>query len=254
MLPSSDVPSFVTRHWILPGGIMLRVLLESKARRQRRIGGMALSVAAHLAIIGAVTATTVHARRPARDPIVDVHLAPPPPRPVPTPHVARPTTSHPATQGSTIVIDQIHINTEIPTSLPPVDYTPRPMPDYVTGPAGTPTGTNTGPRSIIDGDEASDDTDWRGNDLLMRIVTSAAPRYPESLRQAGIDGRVLVRFIVDTLGKIDLGSVQIVESTHDLFTRSVRDVLGNFRFRPAEAKGHRVRAMAEMPFEFQMRK
>jgi periplasmic protein TonB len=233
---------------------MLRVLLESKARRQRRIGGMALSIAVHLAIIGTVTATTVHARRPVRDPIVDVHLAPPAPRPVPTSPAARTTTAHPATHGSAIVVDQIRITTEIPTSLPPIDYTPRPTPDYLTTAVGMPTGASTGPRSIVDGEDASDNTDWRGNDLLMRIVTSAPPRYPESLRQAGIDGRVLVRFIVDTLGKIDLSSVQIVESTHDLFTRSVRDVLGNFRFRPAEAKGHRVRAMAEMPFEFQMRK
>ena len=38
---------------------MLTVLLESHARRQRRIGGITLSVAAHFAIIAAVTATTL---------------------------------------------------------------------------------------------------------------------------------------------------------------------------------------------------
>jgi TonB family protein len=65
---------------------------------------------------------------------------------------------------------------------------------------------------------------------------------------------VVIRFVVDTAGKIDLNSVQVLQSTHDLFTRSVRDILGNFRFRPAESKGVHVRAMAEMPFEFQIRK
>lgn len=234
---------------------MLRVLLESRARHQRRIGGMALSIAVHLAIIGAVTATTVHARRPAREPVIAVRVVPPAPHPAPTPAQPRQvTTSHTPTRGTAIAVEQIRITTDIPTSLPPIDYTPRPMPDYVTGPAGTATGTSVGPRSIVDGEEASDNTDWRGNDLLMRIVTPATPRYPESLRQAGLDGRVLVRFVVDTVGRIDLSSVQIVESTHDLFTRAVRDILGNFRFKPAEAKGHRVRAMAEMPFEFQIRK
>jgi protein TonB len=88
----------------------------------------------------------------------------------------------------------------------------------------------------------------------MRIVTSATPRYPESLRQAGLDGRVLVRFIVDTIGKVDMNSVQVLESTHDLFARAVRDALGRFRFKPAEVRGRRIPAMAEMPFEFQMRK
>jgi protein TonB len=128
------------------------------------------------------------------------------------------------------------------------------MPDYETTGSGTPTGTATGPRSIVDGDGASDDTDWRGNELLMRTITSATPRYPESLRQAGLNGRVVIRFVVDTVGRIDMNSVQVLESTHDLFTRSVRDALGGFRFKPAEVRGRHVRAMAEMPFEFQIRK
>jgi protein TonB len=235
---------------------MLRVLLESRARRQRRVGGMALSIAAHLAIIGAVTATTVHATRPSRDPIVSVHLVPPahPAPPSELEHRSR-ASAHAAPRGEpTIVVDQIHISADVPPTLPPVDALPGPLPNSeMTGP-GTPTGSATGPRSIVDGETASDDTDWRGSELLMRIVTSATPRYPEPLRQAGLDGRVLVRFVVDTVGRIDMNSVQVLESTHDLFTRSVRDVLGGFRFRPAEVRGNRVRAMAEMPFEFRIRK
>jgi protein TonB len=236
---------------------MLRVLLESRAHRQRRFGGMVLSIATHLAIIGAVTATTVHATRPSREEIVPVHLAPPahPAPPTRTEHAAR-TSAHAASPSErTIVVEQIHISTVIQTTLPPIDLSRSTPDDETIGRAtGTGTGTGTGPRSIIDGDATPDNTDWRGNDLLMRIVTPATPRYPELLRQAGIDGRVLVRFVVDTVGKIDMNSVQVLESTHDLFTRAVRDILGGFRFRPAEARGHRVRAMAEMPFEFHIRK
>jgi TonB family protein len=84
----------------------------------------------------------------------------------------------------------------------------------------------------------------------MRVITQAKPRYPENLRQAAIEGRVLVQFQVDTLGLVDPASVRILSSTHDLFTRAVRDALGGFRFRPAELNGHRVVALAQMPFEF----
>lgn len=236
---------------------MLRVLLESKARRQRRVGGMALSIAAHLAIIGAVTATTVHARRPLRDPIVAVHLAPPahPAPPTPVEPQQHRTIARETSRGmQDIVVDRIPMPNIIPNGLPPVDQLSSPIPSYETAGIGTPSGNGTGLRSIIDGAGESDNTDWRGSDLLMRIVTSGRPRYPESLRQAGVDGRVVIRFVVDTMGRIDLSSVQVLQSTHDLFTRAVRDVLGNFRFKPAESKGSRVRAMAEMPFEFQIRK
>lgn len=234
---------------------MLGVLLESRARQPRRLGGMALSIATHVAIIGVVTATTVHATRPVRDAIVAVHITPPanPTPPAPADH--RPRASAPAARGiPNLVVSQIRIPTEVPTDLVVTDPLPRIVPDYDGNLPGTRTGSVTGARSIVDNEGAPDETEWRGSDLLMRIVTAGTPRYPESLRQANLDGRVLVRFVVDTLGKIDMASVQVLESTHDLFTRAVRDALGNFRFRPAEARGRRVQAMAEMPFEFQIRR
>jgi TonB family protein len=95
---------------------------------------------------------------------------------------------------------------------------------------------------------------WTGSEALMRVVTQGRPRYPESLRQSAIEGRVLIRFNVDTLGRIDPASVTILSSTHELFSRAVRDVLGDFRFRPAEVNGRRVVALAEMPFEFAIRR
>jgi len=88
---------------------------------------------------------------------------------------------------------------------------------------------------------------------MMHIITSAKPRYPETLRQGGIGGRVLVQFSVDTTGRVDMASVRVLQSTHDLFTQAVRSALGAFRFRPAEVNGKRTAALAEMPFEFQVR-
>ena len=87
----------------------------------------------------------------------------------------------------------------------------------------------------------------------MHIVSSAKPRYPETLRQNRIDGRVLVQFTVDTTGRVDMPSIRVMQSTHDLFTQAVRSALASFRFRPAEVNGKRVAALAEMPFEFQIR-
>ena len=96
----------------------------------------------------------------------------------------------------------------------------------------------------------SDDSPWRGGELLMHIVRNSVPRYPEMLRQAGIEGRVLVRFVVDTNGRVDPRDIQVLESTNELFTAAVRAALPNFRFTPSVVRGQRVAALAEMPFEF----
>lgn len=231
---------------------MFGTLLESRAKRRRRLGGAAVSVAAHLTIIGAITATTVHGRtakteRPQSVVIRFSHPAPPP-KPVVQPEtrtsIARPTSFSP------ITIHHIEAPRTTPVTLPPIDSS--------FGAASDSTeighGTSSSPlaRSIIGDDERTGTNEWSGAELQTRILSSTRPRYPESLRQAAIDGTVLVRFTIDTTGRIDMSSVAVLSSTHELFSRSVRDALPGLRFRPAEIGGRRVRALAEMPFEFQI--
>jgi protein TonB len=91
---------------------------------------------------------------------------------------------------------------------------------------------------------------WSTRETSARLVHSARPRYPEMLRTAGVEGRVLVRFAIDTIGRVDAASITIVQSTHDLFSRAVRDVMPSLRLVPAEVNGHRVPMLAEMAFEF----
>lgn len=237
---------------------MLTVLLESQARRQRRMGGMTLSVAAHIAIIAAITATTVRGTPLARERIqpIPVTVRPPDARPA----ERQPKRAIPSAQRSTprmpllvpnATIDQLPAATwNEPPLLPSIDFGRGPVEAPIIRTGGS-TGAR-GPRTVVDGEGNPDEDAWRGNELLMRIVVASTPHYPLTLRQAGIDGRVLVRFVVDTTGRIDMASVQVLQSTHDLFTRAVRDALSGFRFRPAEAGQHRVPALAEMPFEFRI--
>jgi periplasmic protein TonB len=65
-------------------------------------------------------------------------------------------------------------------------------------------------------------------------------------------GRVVVRLIVDTVGRVEPASVVIRESSHDLFAQAVRAVLPSLRFVPAEAGGRKVRMLVDLPFEFRL--
>jgi protein TonB len=150
-------------------------------------------------------------------------------------------------------IPNIDVPRTIPTSLPPIDFSATTTSDDIVIGGGGDSHGSAGPRGILDGEGASS-TEWRGNELLMRIVTTAKPRYPDYLRQVGIEGIVVVRFTVDTTGRVDAKSAEIISSTHNLFSRAVLDALGGFRFKPAEAGGRHVAALAEMPFEFRIAK
>ena len=78
------------------------------------------------------------------------------------------------------------------------------------------------------------------------------PTYPEALRQAEIEGRVVAQFIVDTLGNVEMNTFRVVESSHRLFTDAVRRALPRMHFLPAKLHGHRVRQLVREPFEFNL--
>jgi TonB family protein len=231
---------------------MLAVLLESNAVLQRRNGGAAMSVATHLAIVGFVAAVTAKApvRRPQVDPITPVHIAPP---------IVRPSTNLPKANAGTktpclcVPVRSLPVFETIPPSLPPIDLGATADP----GAADLPIGTaqrgigRLGAADLGEGGNGADGArDWTGSETLMHLLASERPRYPERMRTTGISGRVRIRFVVDTTGRVDPSSVQVIESTHDLFTNAVRAVLPSLRFKPSEANGQRVRSLAEMPFDF----
>jgi TonB family protein len=79
------------------------------------------------------------------------------------------------------------------------------------------------------------------------------PRYPEQLRHQRLEGRVEVEFVVDERGRVDMRTVKVIESTHDLFTAAVQRALGGMRFSPAKVGGKPVRQYVRLPviFKFQ---
>ena len=59
------------------------------------------------------------------------------------------------------------------------------------------------------------------------------PFYPDILRQAGASGEVLLRYVVDTIGKASVASMEVLRSTHQLFTIAVKNAVTRQRFVPA---------------------
>src|SRR5262249_13567726 len=142
-----------------------------------------------------------------------------------------------------IIARSVDVRLPVPVishKLPPIDVSHGPPLDSLLLLAGG----GGDPRGRLGHLDTSGDSgsarDWNASEAMMRVIRQAKPRYPENLRRAAIEGRVLVQFQVDTLGVVDLASVRILSSTHDLFSRAVRDALGDFRFRPAEVNRRRV--------------
>jgi len=85
---------------------------------------------------------------------------------------------------------------------------------------------------------------------VRMAVGSATPQFPDILRQAGVEGEVLVSFVVDEMGRADAATFKVLRSTHDLFAAAVRKALPAMEFVPAEVGGKKVKQYVEQPFSF----
>jgi protein TonB len=235
---------------------MFRTLLESNAPRQRRRASTLASIAAHTAIIGGAIAATASARpEPPRDAG---------PREKPPLYIPIGETKSAARRREPL------------TELPRFDLLPRPdrwviefAPDRA--PIAT---TDIDPTLLLAPDTVGVGGKQGGGglpfshagdhgfgnqpataatvDRAAALLTPPRPQYPDPLRRAGVTGRVVVRLVVDTTGRVEPTSVVIREASHDLFAQAVRAVLPSLRFVPADAGGRKVRMLVDLPFEFRL--
>lgn len=82
---------------------------------------------------------------------------------------------------------------------------------------------------------------------------NGGPVYPSRLLSAGIEGFVGVRYVVDSTGRVEAGSITILETTHTAFAEAVGKWLLRARYLPAEANGRPVRQLVEQRFAFFLR-
>ena len=84
------------------------------------------------------------------------------------------------------------------------------------------------------------------------------PRFPDALLRSGRrEGEVVVRFIVNELGKVDVASMIVEQSDDELFTAAVRDILPRFRFEPARThapESKPIPGWVSVPFRFTAKK
>lgn len=268
----------------------MTTLIESGARPYGSSKGVAVSMLFHAVLIGALILGTTQVLTPAREAIAEhrllyvapsppeVHVAPdplpevkaPPKAVAPAPKRAEPARPVPARQPQGPSTPALVAPPAVPLAIPPIDLSAPPtIGDIVAPPAPEPiSGSAVGP-SIGDSHAAgSASAGGRGPgsgaaggayaenqvERIVEVTRAATPRFPEPLRNSGIEGDVQVTFIVGTNGRVEANSIRIVHSPHQLFSESVRTALLDARFRPAQVGGHSVRQLVAQSFSFRLAK
>src|SRR5437773_2829503 len=136
--------------------------------------------------------------------------------------------------------------TDIPTNIPPINLQEHFDPKDYTG-TGVEGGIGTG---IV----PSSDQVFMESVVEERpeVLSGPALNYPDLLRQAGVQGRVLVQAIIDTSGRAEPPSVKIIQSPNPGFDQSAKNYVLRALFRPARVHGRAVRVLVNLPIDFKI--
>jgi protein TonB len=238
---------------------MFNNLIESKAKRQRSLGGTIFSVILHTGIIaGAVYATahaTIEAEKPKEEKVEFVEMKkdePPPPKneppPPPPPDVA---VAPPPPKGFQVLTAPV----KIPDVIPDIDLTKKVTDESDFSGKGVAGGLAKG----VVGGTGPVNPEQTYFEFQVEKVASAAPGqpqpvYPEILKNSGVSGEVLAQFVVNVDGHVDMSTFKVLKSTHDLFTAAVRQNLPRVKYYPAEVGGKKVRQLVQQSFVFNLNK
>ncbi|MBY0489369.1 MAG: TonB family protein [Gemmatimonadaceae bacterium] len=88
----------------------------------------------------------------------------------------------------------------------------------------------------------------------MLPTTSPAPVYPAALREARVEGQVLVMVVVNDDGSPDMASFKVLKTDRDEFAEAVREAVQNTRWTPAMKDGRAVRQLVRYPYAFRLAK
>lgn len=225
---------------------MLGHLIESMPRRRglRGLPGPSVSLAFHaLLVLGAVVATRHSGFVITATTATQIDVPDPTERPQPT---------DPKIPDQPVIgrVEVPDAPVTVPVTLPPIDSglvidtttllrTRTASPDLSLG-AATPE-----PGAVL------------LNDAVDEPPTMTSPPvvdYPDLLRQAGIEGSVVIEAIIDTAGRVEPASVKVLRSSNHAFESPARAAILGAIYRPGRVGGRVVRVLVSVPVAFTIRR
>ena len=234
-------------------------LIESKAKKQKRAGGVVFSAVLHAVLISGAVYGTLQAKdaieKPKSEKVEFVEMKkkdePPPPKEEPKPPPPDVVVKAPPPKGFQVLTAPI----KIPDVLPDIDLSKKVTNEEDFSGKGVAGGIAKGvvggtPQPVTD----QPYFEFQVEKQVAALPDNPRPRYPDMLRSANVEGEVLAQFVVDTTGRAEMNTFKVLKSSHDLFTNSVKSALANMKFYPAEVGGRKVKQLVQMPFVFGLNK
>lgn len=262
---------------------MLQYLAASRPAQQRRTGHVVLSLVCHATMFMVAFEATRAVAKPVAAIVADTTLvfltrlkAPETRAPIgPAPRartIGMPGGRGPS--GPAIVLanpppkgfQTISAPVVMPTAIPPVNLNERAIdPRDYTGRGqeggvgwgvvgGTGSADQAAPSEVVEAGYALDRVytaeEKHASFKPARLLSQVAPKYPRRLEELGVNGTVVIRFVVDTSGIVMDSTITVIEATVEAFGVAARDAIARALFEPAMLGERPVRQLATQKINF----
>lgn len=232
---------------------MFNNLIESKPQKKGGIGGTFVSVALHAILITLAVYVTANAGQKIveKNRQEDVTFAkapepPPPPPDEPKPPPPDVVAAPPPPKGFQVLTAPINI----PDKIPDIDLSKAVTDEKDFSGKGVAGGKANG---VVGGVAQPTDQpyfEFQVEKPALPREGNPNPKYPSMLESSRVEGEVLAQFVVDTSGRAEMGTFKVLKASNDLFASSLKSILPQWRFYPAEAGGHKVKQIVQLPLKF----
>lgn len=225
-------------------------LIESKFKKTKSGRQFTMSLILHTLIVLGLIRATMGAAETVKRIMADTTMvfleppkAPPPPPDQPPPDAV--VAANPPPQGFQVVLPP----SVVPTAIPPVDLNRHFDAKDFSG-KGVEGGIAAG---VIGGTGPVDNTQVFMEaqvDDPPTLLSAGPNRYPEVLKAAGISGRVVVQFVIDTAGHPEPSTINIISTPHPGFVPAAKEMVSKSVFRPGKVHGQVVAVMVQQNINF----
>jgi TonB family protein len=151
-------------------------------------------------------------------------------------------------QGVKTSLPPLDVPTEIPASDPTQTFDPG---DY--SGVGVDDSVYTGLFRDSSGSEYDPNRIWPSGALPgepPRLIAGPRLIYPPWMRESGIEGFVVLQFVIDTAGLTEQQTIEVIRATHEGFVEPALHIIRNSLYSPGRVRGRPVRVLSQIHINF----
>jgi len=96
--------------------------------------------------------------------------------------------------------------------------------------------------------------EWRKVEVKPKRLNNPTPKYPDKAKHSGIEGHVMIEFIIDTTGDVWEGTARIVSAKPEgVFEEAALEAIYKWKFSPGMMGNKKVRVLWTQPIAFRLR-